>query len=239
VFPFVAEMGTKSIDVSPLIQDTSNVLLMAEGGGILFICSEPGVYEVHTAFLKPDRATQSQNGPHIRNVCLAAYRWMFTHTDCLTLITRMPAHNRALAVFSPLVGWVKEFERKAIWCTQGGELVDVAFATIRYSDWVRKTPELMESGKWFHHRLDEEAARLGHTEPRHADEECHDLHVGACVEMIYGGMVDKALMLYNGWAHWAGYGAISLVTRNPFLLDIGDALLHLTGDDFRVLKWKR
>ena len=235
VFPFVT-LGFGAIDISPLLENPLNVLLMADGGGILFIFFEPGVYEVHTAFMKPDREAKSTQGPYIRNVCLAAYRWMFTHTDCLMLLTRIPGHNRAATIFAPLVGWVKEFERKEIWPTLDGNKVDLTFWSINYRDWVRKTPDLVDSGRWFHQRLAEEMARHGRTEPHHPDEDCHDLHVGACVEMIFGGQFEKGIALYNGWARFSGYGTLNIISRSPRLLDIGDALLQITEETFKVVK---
>lgn len=235
VFKYAAAEGFEALDATALVADQRNILLMAEGGGILCLWSEPGIYEVHTNFLKPDRERQSQAGPHIRNVCLAAYRWMFTRTDCMTLLTRIPAHNRAAVVFSPLVGWVPEFERKAVWPTVDGELVDMKFCALRYDDWVRKTPDLMRVGRAFHDRLSREFERHGHVEEQHADEDCHDLHVGACAEMILGGQIEKAIILYNRWARFAGFGMMSLVQRNPTVIDIGNALLQVACDTFKII----
>jgi hypothetical protein len=238
VFPFVSLPEMETIDVTPQVADPRNVLLVAPGAALIFIQTEPCYYEVHTNFLKPDRAAQSADGsgPYVRNVCLDAYRWMFTHTDCLEIVTRIPAHNRAATVFAPLAGWQKEFERTAVWPTREHGLVDMTFFSLRYDDWARKTPGLMESGRWFHQHLTAECARLGHTEDRHADEDCHDLYVGACVETIFGGQVEKAIILYNKWARFAGYGQIALVSKSPLLLDIGDALIHVVEETFRVVK---
>jgi hypothetical protein len=237
VFRFVAIEGNKQgeLDVAPLLADPRNVALVAQGAAILFVWHEPGAYEVHTNFLKPDRARQSTQGPINRNISLAAYQWMFTHTDCVVLLTKIPAHNRAAVIFSPLVGWVKEFERKNIWPTVDGELVGMVFCTIRYDDWVRKSPWLRKSGRWFHARLDEEFARKGRADIPHPDDEWHDLHVGAAVEMIRGGQEAKAVALYNRWARFAGYGLMNLVAVNPTVIDIGDALLQMVGDTFKVV----
>ncbi len=218
--------GVEHIDLSPLLVDHGNVLLMAEGGGILFNWHEasPGggafLYEVHTNFLKPYR------GRHAIRVSRNAYRWMFTHTDCMALLTKVPAFNKAADWFCGFVGATKEFERKAAWPTKDGP-VDLAFWALRYDDWVRKCPEVVESGRKFHALLDEEFARLDKTEPNHADDECHDRHVGACVEMIYGGQPDKGIILYNRWARFAGYAEIGMVSRSPLVLDIGTALLQI------------
>ena len=234
VFPSLAIPGVESFDMAPILADQRNVALMADGGAILFCWCEPGVYEVHTNFIKPERGAHGNKGPYIKNACLASYRWMFTHTDCVNLLTRIPATSRAAAIFAPLLGWVKQFERKAIWPTKDGP-VDVSFWMLCYNDWVRKTPELIASGKQFHDHLELEFARHGRTEEQHADEDCHDQHVGAAVEMIRGGQPEKAVSLYNGWAAFAGYGLIALVSHEPLVLDIGNAVLQVNGDDFKVI----
>ena len=227
--------GMTSLDVTESIADTNNVLLMADQGGMIFCWLALGVYEVHTNFLKAQR-NYSGPGTYVLNACRAAYRWMFTHTDCVTLLTRIPAHNRAALMFSPLAGWTKEFERKAVWPSLNDGLMDMTFCALRYDDWVRKTPELMLSGRLFHERLKSEFARLGKVEEAHSDEDCHDLHVGACIEMIRGGQIDKAVILYNRWAQFAGYGQIGIVDHDPIVINIGNALLKIEGDSFKVLK---
>jgi hypothetical protein len=235
VYPFVTLPHLKTLDASPLVDDPRNFLLMADGGGIIFHCLDAGVYEVHTAFLKPDREKLSQQGPHIRNACLEAYRFMFTHSDCVELLTKIPAHNRAATIFAPLVGWTKEYQREAVWPTPDGN-VGLSYWSLRYDDWVRKTPDLMSAGRWFHDRLEQECERLGHTLPHHDDDAAHDLHVGSAVEMIYGGQTEKAVILYNRWARFAGYGLIALLCKNPLLIDIGDALIEILPETFKVLK---
>ena len=235
VFRFAAVAGLAKFDVAPVIADTRNVLLMVDRGGILLCWQALGVYEVHTNFLKAVRH-YSGPGTYVLNACRAAYRWMFTQSDCVTLLTRIPAHNRGALIFSPLAGWTKEFQRNNVWPSISDGLVDMTFCALRYDDWLRKTPELMLSGRAFHQRLKAEFARLGHSEEAHADEDCHDLHVGACIEMIRGGQVDKAAILYNRWAQFAGYGPIAIVSHDPLVLNIGNALLQIEGDEFKVLK---
>ena len=230
VLPLISVPGVETIDVTALITDPRNVFLMVRGGCIAFCIQEPGLYEVHTNFLPDHR------GRNAVRASLAAYRWMFTHTDCVALQTKVPAFNKAAEWFCAIVGAVREFERKAVWPTTNG-MVDLSFWSLRYHDWVRKTPALSISGQAFHQRLEAERVRHGVSEPLHADEECHDRHVGACVEMMYGGQPEKAVTLYNRWAAFAGYGAISLVARSPLVIDIGDALLQVGDHDFKVIKF--
>lgn len=230
MFPLVSVPGVDHLDVSALIADPRNVLLMGDGGGLLFIWHEPGVYEVHNNWLKAYRGR-----PALR-ATLAALRWMFTCTDCMVILTRVPAFNKPAERLAAFVGGTREFARKAVWPTPDG-LIDMSFWALRYDDWLRRTPDLINAGRAFHARLDEEFARHGKTPVRHPDEDCHDLCVGALGETIFGGQPEKAIVLYNRWARFAGYGLVSLVARNPVIVDIGDAVLQATGDGtFKVLK---
>jgi hypothetical protein len=104
--------------------------------------------------------------------------------------------------------------------------------------WMKNAaPELIASGKHFHVTLDAERARLGQKDHvKHPDEDCHDLHAGCCLEMVYGGQPEKAVMLYNRWARFAGYGQIDLCARAPLVIDIGDAVLLINDKTFKVIK---
>jgi hypothetical protein len=231
VWSMISIPGLDHVDVTEIVADPRNVLLMADGGGIIFAQFEPGIYEVHTNFIEGKR------GRNAIRASLAAYRWMFMHTDCMTLLTRVPEFNKAAERFCQIVGATKEFERKAVWPTTDG-MADLSFWALRYDDWVRKTDELMNVGRAFHERLEQEYKRLGQIEPNHADDPAHDRHVGACVAMIYSGQPEKGIVLYNRWAKFAGYGPIQPIARDPFVIDIGNALLQVFPElqDFRVIK---
>lgn len=222
----------RDLDVSPILRNTNNVLLMGQGGGIIFAQQEPGIYEVHTSFLEKHR------GRNAIKSSLEAYRWMFTHTDCMILQTKVPEFNKAADKFCRIVGAIKDFERKGVWQTEVGA-VGMSYWTLKYEDWLRKTPSLMDSGRVFHRRLDEERDRLGFPDDSHPDEDCHDLYVGVCAEMIYAGQPEKAVVLYNRWAKFSGYGLINLVSRSPLLIDIGTSLLQVQNDSFKVIQCRQ
>lgn len=235
VFRSIKLPGMKpgDIDVTSIIENPANVLLMADGGGIIFAQIEPGIYEVHTAFFKPKNLADG-SGPHIRNACLAAYRWMFMHTDCMTLHTKAPEFNRAAIVFAPVVGWKFDFQRKEVWPTDNG-MADMSYFTIRYDDWVRVAPDLVERGQSFHKKLDDEFLRLGVAFENHSDDETHDRYVGACAEMLRG-QPEKAVVLYNRWARVAGYAPIALLSSRPVIIDIQTAVLLIEDRTFTVIK---
>lgn len=230
VFATIAKPGLERLDVTEFVRDPGNVLMMAEGGAILFAHDiEPGFYEVHTNFLPGFR------GAHAIEASLAAYRWMFTHTDCMMIRTRVPAPNRPAAMAARAAGFVPRFVRAQVWPAADGP-VDLRYYELAYADWVsRARGELVAAGVAFHHRLDEERARHGVTAPGHADDPAHDLYVGAAIETVYGGQPEKAVILYNRWARFAGYCQIALVARSPLIIDIGDAVLLIEDGTFKVV----
>ena len=228
VFEQVAIPGADPLDVSPLLDNPQNIFLITEGGAISFAWHDVHSYQVHTGFIRGFR------GSHAIRASRAAYRWMFTQTDCVELLTLVPGNNPAAAMFCRLVGATHEFDRKGVWPGKDGP-VDMGFWSLRYDDWLRKTPELVLSGQKFHNRLTAEFLRFDKTEKQHPDEDCHDLHVGACFEMMHGGQIEKAVFLYNRWAKFSGYGQIALISREPAVIDIGNALLQVTDDIFKVV----
>ncbi len=235
VFPSITVPGLEAFDVSEQVENPNNYFLCVKGGCVIFTPDFPGsgLYEVHTNFLPGHR------GLHALKTALATYRWMFTRTDCMMLQTRVPAFNKAAERFCKLVGASLWFERKAVWPTESGP-VDMKFFVLSYMDWSKKhSKPLIESGRLFHERLLSECERLGSPKQGHLDEDCHDLHVGACAEMIYGRQPEKAVILYNRWARLAGYGEIALLRRDPVALDIGDAVLVVQDQTFKVVKCRQ
>lgn len=232
IFPSITVPGIVGpIDATPLVMDTHNFWMLAPGGCIAFIRDEPGIYEVHTNFLPEYR------GRNAIRASREAYRWMFIHTDCMILQTKVPEPNVAADLFCRIVGATMEFVRNGVWPTEAG-LVDMAFWQLHYHDWVRRASGVSQSGRAFHEKLEAERIRHNLEHPLHPDEDCHDRHVGACVEMVYAGQPDKGCVLYNRWASFAGYGKIALIARSPLVIDIGDAILQILDYDFRVLKFK-
>ena len=233
VFPQATPHGLNSIDVTEIISNPRNVLLMAEGGALLFGADiDSCIYELHTSFLPDFR------GMNALAVSRDAYRWMFTHTDCLQIWTRVPVFNRAAALMARKIGFVPQFTRHNAWQTADGPC-DVRFYLLDYHHWLHLAADgLMASGRRFHRQLDEQRAAMGNDDPHHPDEDSHDLYVGVCLETVYGGQPEKAIILYNRWARLSGYGQISLVATNPLVVDIGDAVLLIEDQSFQILRIK-
>lgn len=221
-----AELGY--LDLTPIVADPNNVLLMGDGGGFICVMQEPGIYEVHTQFLPEHR------GENTIRAALDGMRYMFTRTDCIELRTKVPEGNVAAGWLARRVGFVHQFTREQAWQTPEG-MAPIKYYALAIDQWAGRTAELEPSGEWFHGKLEAAKEDKGATIPLHAHDSAHDRYVGATVEMIAAGYVEKALTFYRRWAAFAGYGPIYPIAANPLVIDIGDALLAVRGDDFEVL----
>lgn len=224
--------GCGPLDASTLLMLPGTVVIMARGGVVMFVADDPGIYNVHTAFLKEHR------GAHAIECSLAAYRYMFTNTDCMVLQTMVPTFNRAADWACRRVGFRYEFMRDKVWPRADGDC-DVKYYSMSYRDWLWRTPELAAVGHAFHEKLDSERKRFGAPPHSHPDDPAHNIAVGSALEMVYAGQIEKAVILYAQWARFSGYQPISLVSRGPaILLDIGDALIQVLDGDFKVILLK-
>lgn len=228
VRPWVAAAGQGYLDLSPVVANPDNYLLMGQGGGFLFVQQSDGIYEVHSQFLPEHR------GENVITAARDAERYMFTRTDCTEIRSKVPEGNVGAAAFARKMRYELQFERANAW-QLGDRSVAVKYYARALNQWVNQAEELKASGHWFHEKLEAAKIASGSAMPIHDDDAAHDLYVGATVEMMQAGQIGKALAFYTRWAPFAGYGPIALVATNPFVIDIGDALLALCGDDFDVI----
>lgn len=229
VFPMISVPGDQPLDASGLVADPRNILLMGEGGGILFVQHEPCIYEFHTNFLPQYR------GRYAIEFAKLARRWMFTQSDAVSLLTKVPAFNRAAAFAVRIVGFKREFTRKAAWPSKDGP-VDLDYFALYYPDWLWLEKGLIDTGREFHAELDAEYKRHGREPHQHPDDDAHDVVVGAAYEMFRAGQIEKSVILYNRIAVFAGFHPVALISKDPVLLDIGEAVLMLQDNHIKVLK---
>lgn len=220
--------GAGRLDLSGLIANPANYLLMGNGGGVLFQCIEPGLYEAHTQFLPEHR------GPAAVAAVRDTLRFMFTRTDAVEIVTKVPDGNRgALGLVRAIHGQL-QFTREKAW-PFNGQMVAVGHYALSLMSWAGKAEELAASGEWFHGKLEAAKSATAGAAPLHDDDEAHDRYVGATVEMIAAGQVTKGIAFYGRWAKFAGYGPIAVIATNPVVIDIGDAIVAVRDDDFSVL----
>jgi len=227
VYDWVRGARAGFLDLSEAVADPNNVLLMGEHGGVFFEHKQPGLYEAHTQVLPAGR------GAWTVDMVRAALHWMFSRTDAVEIATLVPKGNLAARALAKAIGGRCEFRRERGW-VMNGEAVFADVFWLPIQEWMRTAPELPALGHWFHERLEAEYARLGKQEPIHADDAVHDRYVGAAVAMMLGGQPDKGAIFYNRWACMAGYEPVSIVSHDPVVVDIRDALLIVRETGFDV-----
>ncbi len=235
VLPEVALPGQETLDLSPVVADLRNIVLMCDEGGIIAHWREPGVYEIHTQF------TERYRGVSAVRTTREMVSWLFLHSPAMELQTKVPDCNAGAQGLVKAINGRFEFERADAWQGSAG-LCCVAYYTLRWSDWLYSPwamGALAARGEWFHSRLDEAKRAFLAPPEGHGADPAHDVNVGATIELILKGQqLDKALTLYNRWARFAGYAEVRLISAQPLLIDIQDAiiLVDLKGEDFEVLQ---
>lgn len=228
VRPWVADATNDLIDISRLVENRNNFLLMGEFGGCLFVKILPGIYEVHTQVLKSGR------GEWARNLSKACAHYIFTKSDAHEILTRVPRGHVAAKIFTLLTGF--RYEHTATNSSVfRGRTVDVDIYRRSIQEWMAETDGLVETGKWFHRRLNEEADRLGVKKSPHGNDDSHNRYVGAAYAAIIGGQMAKGVAIYNRWAIPARHDTIALVSKDPPKIKFDLGYLDLTEDnDIRV-----
>lgn len=223
VRPWVSE-GDAPLDAGPRINNFANHCLIGEHGGCLLVKLQPGIYEVHTQVLPEGR------GEWAIKLIQAVSHYMFTRTDLVECLTRVPAENRAARMLTIKSGLRQEFNRKKE-ATRSGVVQDVDILSFRLADWVPRAPGLEEVGRDFHDWMHREGERLGTAVPWHEDDPNHNRYVGACIEMALNGQVAKSVNFYNRWANITRHPVVQMVASNPPIIkfDIGCLRLSEAG----------
>lgn len=204
--------GDGPIDLGPIVASPANIAIQAEHGGWVLQCLSPGVYEVHSMFLPEGR------GANVKRALAEALDYVFSATDCLKLVTRLPEGNVPATALGRIAGfrpWFGDRHR------------------IEVEDWAQSSAACREAGEWFHERLEAAKEARGSALEVHDDDPSHDHAVGAAVLMCRAGNAAKAVWHYNAWAAAAGYAPVTLVSLNPMVIDVVDAVLE--GPEMEVL----
>ena len=216
--------GEGPIDVSASVRNVANFALVVDGGGFILINHGEGVYECHSQFL-----------PHARRKSLAAMRdgmnYMFTRTDCTSLITQVPDNNPAAAAL------VRKANCRPMFRREDAARGPTAYVGISVDEWSQDTAELEADGHWFHDQIDAGKVRFGSTLPDHPDDPAHERAVGAAIRMIRRNNPIKGVAFYNRWAKFAGYDSIQILSLAPPVFDVGSGVIvGMEGDKMEILQ---
>ena len=221
--PWVRGYLLGKIDMASVVANPANVALVGMHGAIIFICLQPGIFEAHSMCLPAGR------GQWMLAFARACEHWVFTRTNALELLTRVPKGNLGARALGRALGWSFEFRNEKGWIKDKDPIPADVFG-LRLQEWARTAPGLEERGHWFHEKLEAEFRAHGKAEPPHGDDKVHDRYAGLCAEMLLGGQPDKAVALYNRTAALAGYQQIAIAGYDPLLVEIVSAQIIVRPD---------
>ena len=164
-----AEIGVDA-DVSEIVDNPVNFLLVNEHGGFIYVNLGDGMYEVHTQFLPEGR------GMSAYHAAKESVRWMFINTDCLRIISKAKPDSGAQQLADKVL-------------INKGFNGHYHYYSLDYMDWVETDPFNRAKGEQFHSLVE------GIT--NHDDDEVHDYHVGGALLICEAGNPLKAQHLYN------------------------------------------
>lgn len=214
------------LDLSPVVSNPHNLTLVGEHGGMLFVESVPGLFEIHTQILPDGR------GPWALQFAQKAVEWLFSRTRATEVFTRVPEGNVGALALTRACGAKLE---ETVVQELSGKPVSVGIYGGRIQDWIRIAPQLVDLGRTFHQKLHEKTAAADLKVNEHPQDDWHDRHVGAAAAMILGGQPIKGVLFYNRWAAMALAPFMKLISLNPLVLDITECRIEVQGDDFEVL----
>ena len=217
--------GSGDVDLSSVIADPGNFAFVSDHGGFILAYDEPGRYGLHTLFLPEGR------GANVLASAKDAFRYMFTRTDCVEIVTKVAGSNRPADLMARRAGFSPIFIRQGIW-PDGS---DVTFFAMTLDAWRASDPGLAEVGHDFHEMLAAAKRATGSELPTHPDDDAHDRAAGAAALMASAGQARKAVWTYNRWARLAGYQTIEVLSEAPPIIDVRDALVTVANGELEVL----
>lgn len=217
------------LDLTACLSDPNNVGLVCEGGGFVGVKLEPGVYECHSLFLPEAR------GDIARSAMVEGLRYLFVQTDCIDVRTKVPHGNKAAQGAARFMGFSPQFTLERGWKLADGSLGGVDCLGLTFSKWLGRDPEVEAKGRWFHERLEQLTAEIGKTIPVHFEEPAHNRAVGASVLMFEAANPIKAQATYNQWARFSGFPPFRIISLNPVIVDMDQAVVGIDGQDMELL----
>lgn len=211
----VPQMG--DLDFAPLVGDAANVTLANDHGG--FICHRigEGLYEVHSVFAPEGRG-------RLRAETARGQAFLFTATDCVRIVTKVPACNPRAAALARLSGFAEAFSRPDSWDAPDGSRCAVSFQELTLEAWVGVCPGLPEEGAAL-------AAMVG----LEGQDDFTLRTLGALALMLKSGTADKAAWLYGSRAAFGGLPPLSFLAVCPPVVALNGATLQAVSGRLELI----
>lgn len=188
------------LDVSGIVANLRNFVLVNEFGGFLVIKLMDGLYECHTQFLPEGRGQAAIDA--VNQAC----HYMFTKTDCTRIVTKVNVNARVTRIFT------SSFFRRR------GVVGDHYYYSLDIEDWIERSPECAGQGAAFHNVIGSDS------------DATHDSYTGASYLIMTEGNIYKGQLVYNRWAVMTGFPAIVVLSENPLVIQRGDLKISLDDE---------
>lgn len=212
VRPWVADVADGVLDMTPALANPENVLLAGEHGCFFFYSYGGGLFEVHSAVLRSGR------GEWAKAAAKQVVEHMFTATDCVEILTRIPQGHIGAKTLAETTGFRHQFTTPPD-CLFRGELVPAHIYSLTLQEWWVGAEGMERRGADFHAWLNSKVGN-GHGEP-HPTDPAHNQIVGVAVAMAMSGRVRKGVVFYNSRCTAARHATIVLVSESQIRFDAG------------------
>ncbi len=222
VRPWIADLAEGEIDLSMLVADQNNYLLMGEHGAFFLRLIMEGTYEAHAQVLPAGR------GRWARNFTAAGLDWMFGRSNAWEIVARVPGGHIASQALVQGMGFRKEFV-SPVPCRFRERQVPATSWRISIHEWVSRSADLLEKGKTICGFLNMDAFGLGTGVPFLTKDDYLAQVVATFVDLVKSGLTIKAAYFYNRWALLARHTPISVVSVDPPLFHmegVGNLVVH-------------
>lgn len=197
VNPWIAEDSAGPIDMAwKMTRPDVVTVLLGEFGAFTAYRLLPGVYEFHTQILPEGR------GKWGFSFFRAGLEWIFTRTDAYEVFTRVPETHLAAVKAARLMGLRLDFKEDTTFLYRGQDVSSLIYS-MRIQEWASAAPEMEETGRWLHERIEERTQANGIAgsiwPASHPDGKSHNRYLGVAYRCALRGQLAKGVLLYNRW----------------------------------------
>lgn len=215
--------GDGPVDFGPQMRDASNIAVVGDVGGFLAVWLSEGRYEIHSVFL-PNHGTAAVT------LMREGLDYLFSVTEAIELVTRVPVTNAAAAGLARLGGFQVRYRTQMPW--SGGTVIDADVCALSVERWASQSRAAWVAGMAAHDAFAAARPDLVHQD----DDDTHLQMAGAAWLLVRGGQVLKAAQVYGEYAAMSGHPPFRVLRTTPPILDLGsDLVVEVRANDFEVL----
>lgn len=215
VYPWVHGGKEGPLDLTDIVKDPRNVLLAGEHGSMLFMPMAPGLWELHTQVLPSGR------GAWTLGLGASAFGWMFTHTDAVEVLTRVPVGNVGAASAVRRAGFSEQWSQADGWVYEGKD-VGVGIWSWTLQQWLRS-----EFAIWLDTMAEDFLAVLAPGVETRADA---IRPLGYALAAIRGRQALKGCVFLNRWGAIAGFPPAFVASTDPLTVSLGGGLFGVSPE---------